>query len=272
MSAHLEFLEGSAAHRRRWLIAGIFMLSMHVAFGALAFYSWPEEETSDEAEGAYLMELAAVAVAPPTDDLKLAIGQTAIDTPASVAPTEEVKEKSEIEVPTVAESPLAPDPEVVVEKKVPIEEVDDKEEKEDPRPELKAVNSTVSELQVAAAPPPIDAPVAEKHAAPRQGLSTKPSQAALSWQKSLAMHLDKHKKYPADAKSKGQEGVATVSFVLDRSGKVISAHLDKSSGSSLLDEEAIEVFTRASPFPTPPTDQQELTFSFSQPIQFRIKR
>ena len=94
----------------------------------------------------------------------------------------------------------------------------------------------------------------------------------MSWQKSLVFHLNKHKKYPHDARKNGHEGVANVSFTIDRSGKVISSSLDKSSGSDLLDKEAIEVLNRASPFPTPPADVPQLTIHLSLPIQFRIKR
>ena len=94
----------------------------------------------------------------------------------------------------------------------------------------------------------------------------------MSWQKSLVFHLNKHKKYPHEARKNGHEGVANVSFTIDRSGKIISSHLEKSSGSDLLDQEAIEVLNRASPFPTPPPDVPNLTINLSLPIQFRIKR
>jgi protein TonB len=94
----------------------------------------------------------------------------------------------------------------------------------------------------------------------------------MSWHKSLSHHLNKHKKYPHEARKSGDEGVAAVSFTLDRSGKVISSHLDKSSGSDLLDKEAIEVLSRASPFPPPPSDVPNLTINLTLPIQFRIKR
>ncbi len=272
MSAHLEFLEGSGARMRRWLVAGALMVSMHAAAGALALVNWPEEDATDDTEGAFLLEIAPVPVAPPTENLNLAIGARAEEAAAAVAPTEEVKEKSEIETPKVEEAPLAPNPEVVVEKQKPIEEVEDEKAEEDPRPEQKAVPVASSASQETSAPPPVEAPPAEKPAAPKQGMSTKPSEAVISWQKSVALHLNKHKKYPGEARSRGHEGIATVSFSIDRSGKVISAHLDKGSGSELLDQEAIEVLNRASPFPRPPSDLTELTFNFSLPIQFRIKR
>jgi periplasmic protein TonB len=272
MIAHLEFLEGSGARARRWLIAALLMLSAHAAAGTYALMNWPEEELAEEDAGAFLVELSPVVAAPETEKLNLAIGQRSEEAAPAVAPTEEVKEKSEVETPKVEEAPKAPPPEVVVEKQKPIEEVDEKEEKEDPRPEQKAIPQASVAAQETAAPPPVEAPVAEKPTAPKQGVSSKPSEATMSWHKSLVFHLNKHKKYPHEARKAGEEGTTDVSFTIDRSGKVISTHLDHSSGSELLDKEAIEVLNRASPFPTPPSDVPNLTITLSLPIQFRIKR
>ena len=102
------------------------MVSMHAAAGAIAVMNWPEEEASDEDAGAFMLELAPVPVAPPTEKLNLAIGPRAEEAAAAVAPTEEIKEKSEIETPKVEEAPLAPEPEVVVQKQTPVEEIEDR--------------------------------------------------------------------------------------------------------------------------------------------------
>lgn len=272
MSAHLEFLEGSGARLRRWVVAGALMVSMHAAAGALALVNWPADETADETAGAFLLELAPIAMAPPAEKLNLAIGMRAEEAAAAVAPTEEVKEKADIEMPKVEEAPLAPEPELVIEKAKPVEEIEEEKAEEDPRPEQKAIPVASAASQETSAPPPVEAPVAEKPVAPKQGLSSKPSEATLSWQKAVTLHLNKHKKYPSDARKHGEEGVANVSFSIDRSGKVIAARLDKSSGSELLDKEAVEVLSRASPFPQPPSDVTDFTISFALPIQFRIKR
>lgn len=271
MSAHLEPLEAHGPRLRRWLTAGALMVSMHAAAGALAVVTWPQEETSDETEGAFLLDLAPAPAAPPNERLNLAVGPRADESAAAVAPTEEVKEKSEIELPKVEEAPLAPQPEVVIDKQKPIEEIKEEKAEEDPRPEQKAIPVATAAAQEASAPPPVEAPPAEKPAAPKQGVSSKLSEATLSWQKSVTLHLNKHKKYPGDARKRGEEGVASITFTIDRSGQVISSHLDKSSGSELLDREAIEVLTRASPFPPPPMDVTNHTFRFSVPIQFHIK-
>ena len=138
MSAHLELLEGAGARARRWLLAAALMVSMHAAAGAIAVINWPEEEASEEDAGAFMLELAPVAVAPPTEKLNLAIGLRAEEAAAAVAPTEEIKEKSEIETPKVEEAPLAPEPEIVVQKQTPVEEIETEEVEEDPRPEQKA--------------------------------------------------------------------------------------------------------------------------------------
>jgi len=55
--------------------------------------------------------------------------------------------------------------------------------------------------------------------------------------------------YPEAAKSMGLEGTSTVSFVMDKEGRVTNWHLEKSSGAALLDEEAGQTLKRAQPFP-----------------------
>jgi protein TonB len=272
MIAHLEPFEVSGSRRSRWLVAAVVMISMHTAAGALALVEWPEEVTSDEIEGAYMVEYAPETVAPPIEMLNLAIGPRADEAAAAVATTEEEIQKSDVEMPTVAEAPLAPEPDVVVRKSEPVEETDDKKAEDNPQPEQVAAPVASSAAQEASAPPPVEATRADKPAAAKQGLSPKPSQAALTWQKAVALHLNKHKRYPSEARSRGEQGVALVSYSIDRSGKVIAARLDKSSGSALLDQAALDALDRASPFPAPPADLVDITFKFAQPIQFRIKR
>lgn len=173
----------------------------------------------------------------------------------------------------VAEAPLAPKPEVVVQKKQEeIEKPDENQQKEDPRPQQEAIQEQAAAAQQAKAPPPIEAPPAEKAAAPAKGVSSKPTEATLSWQKAVALHLSKHKRYPGAARDKRQEGVVTVWISIDRSGKVISSHLIASSGSELLDKEATEVLARASPLPRPPSKITELAYDFTLPIRFRIPK
>jgi TonB family protein len=262
MIGFLDHLESRGRLLRRWIAAGTIMGALHVGGGALALMTWPEEETDAEPEGAFLIELAPMAVSPKDDSLSLPIGLRSEDVAATPPPVEEVKEKQPDEIPPVEESP-APNPEVAFQKQEPLKEIEEKKPQE-------SVAQTVESL--AAAPPPIEtAAVAPKPAAPLQGTSRKPSVAEVSWQKSLHLHLNKNKKYPADARNKGVQGVVTVGFVINREGKVISSQVMKSSGSDLLDAEALATLERASPLPAPPEDYPDETPFFSIPIKFNIK-
>lgn len=274
MIAHLEFLEATGSRLRRWLIAGVVMFSLHAAGGTLALTQWPDDETSDESHGAFMLELAPVAAAPQTENLNLAIGPRAEELAAlsASAPSEEVTEKSEVDTPEVDESPLAPTPEVVVQKKTEVvERPEEKQEQEDPRPKQEAMLQEAATPQEAKAPPPVEAPTATKAVAPKQGISSKPSEATISWQKAVALHLNKHKRYPAEAHESKVEGIVTVWFSIDRSGKMVAARLEKSCGSTVLDEEAIEMLKRASPFPRPPSDVTDVKINFTIPVRFQMK-
>jgi protein TonB len=84
----------------------------------------------------------------------------------------------------------------------------------------------------------------------------------------VAAHLARYKQYPSDARSRGEQGTATVSFRLDGSGRVSSVSLQRGSGSASLDRESVATVGRASPFPAPPSGQ---AISFSVPLSFRIR-
>lgn len=276
MIAHLELLEVASARLRRWTIAGAIMVSMHAAAAGVALVEWTQEETSEDTSGAFMLELAPVAAAPPTELVNLAIGPRSEEVAASAAmvPMQEVKEKADTETPNVAESPLAPKPEVVVQKKQEVVEKpkEEPEQQEKPRPQIETAAQATSAPQEAKAPPPVEAPPAEQAVGPKQGVSSKPSEAMITWQKAVALHLNKHKRYPGEARDNKEEGVAVVWFSIDRSGKVITGRLERSCGSSMLDKEAVEVLNRASPFPRPPSDLADLSFNFALPIRFQIKK
>jgi protein TonB len=274
MSAHLELLEAGGSRLRRWVIAGTLMFSMHAAAGAIALVDWQDEDASDAYEGAFMLELAPVAMAPPTEKVNLAVGPLTEETPASaaVAPMQETKEKSEVETLDEEESPLAPKPEVIVRKtQQDIERPEEKRE-EELRPEQEAVAQSSTAPQEAKAPPPVEAPPTEKAVAPHHGTSSTPSELEIKWQKAVALHLNKHKRYPPDARDNKEEGIVVVWFSIDRSGKIIEGRLEKSCGSAPLDKEAVEVLNRASPFPRPPSDLADLEFTFTMPVRFHRSR
>lgn len=266
MISPFEILEPSWRRWRRWLGAGVLVASLHVGGAAAALWQWPEDDFDDEPEGAMLLELAPMAVATREELQNLALGPMSEDS-MPTPPVEEVKEMRPEELPPVEEAPLAPNPEVAFEKITPVEEI---EEKEEEKPQ-EAVQAQLVAASVAAAPPPIEAQtVGDKPAAPHQGSSRRPNQAQLTWQKALHLHLNKHKRYPGEARNRRVQGVVTVAFSIEPSGAVTNKRILKGSGSSLLDAEALEMLTRASPLPAPP-EPRTGAMNLSLPIQFNIR-
>ncbi|MCK1362488.1 energy transducer TonB [Bradyrhizobium sp. 199] len=92
------------------------------------------------------------------------------------------------------------------------------------------------------------------------------SESARAWKARLSAHIAKSRLYPAQAL--GQTGEAKVRFVIDRSGTLVSRALAASTGSRLLDDAALEIVARAQPFPQPPSELKEETFSYVVPIVF----
>jgi TonB family protein len=102
--------------------------------------------------------------------------------------------------------------------------------------------------------------------------STKKSAAApgaaavAKWHKALAARLARYNRYPAQGNS--AEGVASVAFTIDRKGKVVSSRIEKTSGSTVLDAEALTMLARAAPFPAPPPEVTDAELTFVVPVRF----
>lgn len=100
-----------------------------------------------------------------------------------------------------------------------------------------------------------------KPAAPKAAPSPK---SLAEWRGKVISHLNSHKRWFASA-----DGMSMVAFSIDRSGKVISARVLKSSGNTVLDQEAIALTKRASPIPAPPSDIAGATLNLTVPIRFK---
>ncbi|NFV78839.1 energy transducer TonB family protein [Magnetospirillum aberrantis] len=122
------------------------------------------------------------------------------------------------------------------------------------------------------APAAAEAPTAQKTAAPTLGsLSAAPSNAVPTWQGALRAHLERHKRYPSAAQFRRQEGVAYVRFSMKRDGSVLSARLERASGFSRLDDEALALLDRAQPLPLPPPEVMGEVIDIVVPIQFFLR-
>lgn len=112
--------------------------------------------------------------------------------------------------------------------------------------------------QIQGAPPAITAPPAPRVT----------SNAPDSWQGRVLAHLDKHRRYPAAALARRQQGVVFVRFSLDRQGRVLSARLEAPSGFAMLDREAVGLPGRASPVPKPPEGIAGDVIELVVPVEF----
>jgi periplasmic protein TonB len=81
-------------------------------------------------------------------------------------------------------------------------------------------------------------------------------------------HLARQKRFPDEARSRGEQGTATVSFSLDGGGRLTRVSLVRGTGSAILDQEVTAMVRRASPFPAPPDGRP---LSFTAPVNFRIQ-
>lgn len=87
----------------------------------------------------------------------------------------------------------------------------------------------------------------------------------------LQAWLEEHKEYPRRARSRRQEGVVYLYFVMDRGGRVLQHRIDRSSGYSLLDREVEAMIRRAEPLPAMPDDMTQARLELVVPVQFRLR-
>jgi protein TonB len=92
------------------------------------------------------------------------------------------------------------------------------------------------------------------------------SNAVGAWQQQITLHLSSNKRFPPNAR--GQSGTAKVRFMIDRTGRLVSAQLLASTGHPQLDAEAIALLHRAQPFPAPPLEANSDDLRFDLPIVF----
>ncbi len=94
------------------------------------------------------------------------------------------------------------------------------------------------------------------------------SDADTNYRGLIAAHLARHKRFPAEARSRGQQGNVTISFSLSGGGSVSAVRLVRGSGVASIDQEAQAMVRRASPFPAPPHGR---SMSFTVPVSFHLR-
>jgi protein TonB len=83
----------------------------------------------------------------------------------------------------------------------------------------------------------------------------------------LLAHLMQYRHLPEAARQQSLHGVAQVLFTLSRDGAVLGVKIEVSSGSSILDAEAVQTVLRAQPFPIIPANLPS-KMNVQLPIEF----
>ncbi len=254
-----------------WLLAAALAVSLHAGGIALALRTVEATPLEEDDGGVLMVELAPMATTAAVPEQPMPPGPLsadAADSPASAAQQAEVNPPVEPDLPPLPVV-AAPPPELTV----PMETAKPIPEPERPAEmQQAAAASAASVASVAAAPPPIEAPAADKSAAPDPGLSRRDRQARERWESALSGHLARFGRFPDGVRGLKVETIVTVRFRLDRNGRVVATEVAESSGSEPLDSEAQAMIRRASPLPIPPSQVAGDRVELMVPVKFKVRR
>lgn len=250
--------------RSVWILAVVGAVVIHACCVALALGAM-HSDASDTDLGAPAIEIGVALMSPRLDPIDLPVGP---DTEAS-APSPAIAEQKAVLKPS--ELPKAvpnetDDPDRLV-------SLSNTTNPENDDPKIAAMQTQASEQSIAAeatAMPTIaTAQESTRSVAPSLGTGESARRERVTWEKELAAHFNKFKRYPADRSMKAAEVV--VSFVLDRLGHVLSTHVVKGSGDTSFDDAAIAMLQRSDPVPPPPPLVADEGLTFTLPVIFHVK-
>jgi protein TonB len=87
----------------------------------------------------------------------------------------------------------------------------------------------------------------------------------------LRAWLERHKEYPRPARTRREEGTVLLRFVMERSGRVLSYRIERSSGHPALDRAVEEMLARAQPLPAMPPEIRQARLELVVPVQFALR-
>jgi protein TonB len=86
----------------------------------------------------------------------------------------------------------------------------------------------------------------------------------------LAQEIAKHKQYPMLARKTKQQGNVVLQVQITGLGKLIDAQVYQSSGYALLDNQAMDMVKKATPFSQPPSNLGNSDLTLLVPVSFRL--
>lgn len=272
----------------RWGGAALLVVAAYGA-GAWAALKWqPIEAMPNQPPPAVMIELAPLAVAPPTPQQEVAPGPQMTEsqpepTPEVPTPVEDAPREPTPPEPQQVTQDDKPDPQPSASPEVKPPELPKKDNAEailPPPPKQQAESKPPPRTNEAERKKPVDpskprqrqttaptaqARMADSAAAPASGASFSSSVSPASWRGELMAHLNRYKRLPPGATG---SGTASVAFTISRSGQVLAARLIGSSGDHVLDQEAVALPRRASPVPAPPPNVGGASVTLTVPVHF----
>jgi protein TonB len=252
----------------RWGLCFAVALFVHVGGAAALLAHWHDDSDLTAGAPVVMIDLAPAAVSP---------NATPADTPAPV------------------ESKAQPEPDPTPEKPTEQTSVEPEPRPQKPPEEKPEIKPEPEKSELAMLPPrrPVEKPVekkpkpkhkqaslasaptaaeqkAERAAAPSAGAGSHNPNAVPNWKSELVARLERAKRYPPEAQSRGDHGVVRIAFSIDRSGGVHNARIVGSSGSSLLDQATLSLLSRAAPLPPPPAEMGAQV-AIVVPIRYNIR-
>ena len=222
----------------RWMLAALAILAAHTAIVASVALWYARQTVEPNIIPAISVTLAPVdAASPEIQDQDIAVGPTMQK--AEAAPPEPPKE----------------------------EQVEKVEQPPPPQQQADVTLPQETPKEVEKPTPQAQPPAPETRAPPKTENVGQLTQASANAYNALVFgHLQRFKRYPAAAR--GAAGTTVIRFELNRAGDVISSEIEKSSGKTVLDQEALEILRRASPFPPFPSAKPGAHDTYLAPINF----
>jgi protein TonB len=247
----------------RWGTAAAVVLAAHVGFvAAYQLIDWPKVLPPQEAP-AIMIELAPVTAAPSSPNDAAPGPETVQSQQAAPLPTPREMQNEIIEPLPKVQTPAV----VTLPDLKPIEQNPEQKPLEDKKPEV--VREKKSQAAQTTSAPRAERPPSPVARAPSPGINPNRATASLSWISQVTAHINRHKRYPPEAR--GAQGTVAVSFSVSRSGQILSRRVARSSGVAALDAEALAALARAQPLPAFPSEMAGGSISVTAPFVFVVR-
>ncbi len=220
----------------RWLVAALIVLALHIGIGAYLILTRQIGNPPGQPPDALMINLGPVAAAPPPQPEQEEQHETVPEHPAVMSKPLPPQPP----IPNVLKTPIIPQAEAVLPPPKPVQQK--KAEEQKPKKAEKEKRKQHAQQSRPARQ------LARQATAPAPGFS---GESMASWESEVRERVS-----AAATRSVHESGTATLSFAVDASGRVMGAHIARSSGSSDLDQDTLAIASRLGQLPPPPSGRR----------------